>query len=155
MNLPLKSYQSRVLDSVGENLRDVARTGDPANPFQRITAGLGHPAPYVSASNLGLPHGLPYVCLRVPTGGGKTLLGAHTVGIVQRDYLQADRCLVLWLVPSNLRRSMSIRSMISIPSNSPKTRRPCLAKYPPMCWLAGSPFSSRSMNRTRHLSSAA
>lgn len=101
MNLPLKSYQGRVLDSLGEYLRDVARTGDPANPFQRITAGLGQPAPYVSAANLGLPHGLPYVCLRVPTGGGKTLLGAHTVGIVQRDYLQAERCVVLWLVPSN------------------------------------------------------
>lgn len=101
MNLPLKSYQGRVLDSLGEYLRDVARTGDPANPFQRITAALGQPAPYVSAANLGLPHGLPYVCLRVPTGGGKTLLGAHTVGIVQRDYLQAERCVVLWLVPSN------------------------------------------------------
>jgi type III restriction enzyme len=28
--------------------------------------------------------GLPYVCLRVPTGGGKTLMACHALGIATR-----------------------------------------------------------------------
>ena len=42
----------------------------------------------------------PYVCIRIPTGGGKTILAAHAVGVAARDYLQADNPMVLWLVPS-------------------------------------------------------
>lgn len=44
---------------------------------------------------------LPYVCLRVPTGGGKTLLACHAAGIAMKELLHADRSVVLWLVPSN------------------------------------------------------
>lgn len=42
----------------------------------------------------------PYVCVRVPTGGGKTIIAAHTVGVATKAYLQAERSLVLWLAPS-------------------------------------------------------
>lgn len=42
----------------------------------------------------------PYVCVRVPTGGGKTLLAAHAVGSVCQNLTQLDRCVVLWLAPS-------------------------------------------------------
>lgn len=42
----------------------------------------------------------PYVCLRVPTGGGKTLLASHAVGLAFRSFFEADRGFVLWLVPS-------------------------------------------------------
>ena len=51
-------------------------------------------------SAAGLGSGLPYVCLRVPTGGGKTLLAAQAVGIALADLLRAERGVVLWLVPS-------------------------------------------------------
>jgi len=44
---------------------------------------------------------MPYVCVRVPTGGGKTLLACHAVGIALNRYLPAPRAVVLWLVPSN------------------------------------------------------
>jgi type III restriction enzyme len=44
--------------------------------------------------------GLPYVCLRVPTGGGKTFLAAHSVGVAARKFLHADQCVVLWLAPT-------------------------------------------------------
>jgi type III restriction enzyme len=39
--------------------------------------------------------------LRVPTGGGKTLLACHAVGCAMRDWLHADHAVVLWLVPSH------------------------------------------------------
>jgi type III restriction enzyme len=44
---------------------------------------------------------LPYVCIRIPTGGGKTVLAAHSVGIVTSEFLSAERAVVLWLAPSN------------------------------------------------------
>jgi type III restriction enzyme len=40
------------------------------------------------------------VCLRVPTGGGKTLLAAHAIGTAVRDYQHAEHGVVLWFVPS-------------------------------------------------------
>ncbi|HNX95638.1 MAG TPA: DEAD/DEAH box helicase family protein [Holophaga sp.] len=42
----------------------------------------------------------PYVCLRVPTGGGKTLLASHAVGRSFHSYFETDHGFVLWLVPS-------------------------------------------------------
>jgi len=44
---------------------------------------------------------LPYVCLRLPTGGGKTILAAHSVGIACKEFLARDFSLAIWLVPSN------------------------------------------------------
>ena len=43
---------------------------------------------------------IPYVCIRIPTGGGKTIVAAHAVGVAAKEYLQADNPMVLWLVPS-------------------------------------------------------
>ncbi|MBK8663051.1 MAG: DEAD/DEAH box helicase family protein [Ignavibacteriales bacterium] len=44
---------------------------------------------------------IPYICLRLPTGGGKTLLASHTIPVVCREFLARDFSLVIWLVPSN------------------------------------------------------
>lgn len=43
---------------------------------------------------------IPYVAIRIPTGGGKTLMGAHFIRAVGTTYLQRDRPLVVWLVPT-------------------------------------------------------
>ncbi|MCY2928600.1 MAG: DEAD/DEAH box helicase family protein [Planctomycetota bacterium] len=55
--------------------------------------------------------GLPYVCLRVPTGGGKTLMACHALGIVAKEYLQQERAVCLWLVPSNVIREQTIKAL--------------------------------------------
>ena len=36
-----------------------------------------------------------------PTGGGKTLLACYAAGLAQRQFMRAERAVVLWLVPSN------------------------------------------------------
>ena len=43
---------------------------------------------------------MPNVCLKVPTGGGKTLLAAHTVAVAGRHFLERDYPVVLWVVPN-------------------------------------------------------
>lgn len=51
--------------------------------------------------NNGLGEPLPDVYLKVPTGGGKTLLACHAIDLIQKSYLNKQKGLVLWIVPSN------------------------------------------------------
>ncbi|WP_295937249.1 DEAD/DEAH box helicase family protein [uncultured Xanthomonas sp.] len=44
--------------------------------------------------------GVPYIAIRIPTGGGKTLMGAHFIRCAAENWLERDRTLVVWLVPS-------------------------------------------------------
>ena len=55
--------------------------------------------------------GLPYVCLRVPTGGGKTLMACHALGIIAKEYLQQEQTVCMWLVPSNAIREQTIKAL--------------------------------------------
>jgi len=43
---------------------------------------------------------IPHVCLKVPTGGGKTLLAAECVGKVHTEFFRRQTGLVLWIVPT-------------------------------------------------------
>jgi len=54
---------------------------------------------------------VPYVCLRLPTGGGKTLLCAHTVGLAKETLWQDEYPLVLWLVPSDIIRTQTLETL--------------------------------------------
>ncbi|MCX6907083.1 MAG: DEAD/DEAH box helicase family protein, partial [Verrucomicrobia bacterium] len=100
--ITLKEYQTRVLKSLEDFFRLCSRTGDPAAAFQEVQSRNNHPlAPYIPVTAIGLTQGMPYVCLRVPTGGGKTLLACYTAGLAKTELLRAERAVVLWLVPSN------------------------------------------------------
>jgi type III restriction enzyme len=102
MNLALKGYQTRILGTLRDYLREVARTRDPRNPYEKIVAAnAARAVPYIPVQIPGLAGSMPYVCLRVPTGGGKTILAAHAIGTAVKDYQRAERGVVLWFVPSN------------------------------------------------------
>ena len=45
---------------------------------------------------LGQP--LPSFCLKIPTGGGKTLLATKTVDLANTHFRKSNRGLVLWIV---------------------------------------------------------
>ena len=100
--IALKDYQRRVLDSLGDFLREVSRGVSLGQAFHDVRESNGQPsAPYLDVSAAGLRAEMPYVCLRVPTGGGKTLLASYAVGIAKDELLHADQAVALWLVPSN------------------------------------------------------
>ena len=99
--ITLKDYQERVLESLGDFFRLTAQTKKPEVAFREVTRRFGEAAPYFPVSAAGLGPDMPYVCLRVPTGGGKTLLACYAAGLAQRQFMQAERAVVLWLVPSN------------------------------------------------------
>ncbi len=99
--IQLKEYQHRVLDSLRKFLRECSRVGHPETPFRDVTAEVyGQPSPYISIRDPRFA-AMPYVCVRVPTGGGKTLLASHTVGIALNELLPVEQAVALWLVPSN------------------------------------------------------
>jgi len=95
MTLSLKRYQKRALDSLEAFLGD-ARLDGPARAFERhVDKGLAvdyRPMP-------GQPD-VPYVCLRIPTGGGKTVMGAHIIKAAAGTVLERTHPLVLWMVPT-------------------------------------------------------
>ncbi len=55
--------------------------------------------------------GVPAVCLRVPTGGGKTALGARAIKATADSFLATERPWVLWMVPSTTIRDQTLRQM--------------------------------------------
>lgn len=112
--MKLKTYQAETLDTLRRFLEEASITG-PKAAFATITAEpaqarrLGRLAkPYVPLD--GLPQ-VPYVCLRLPTGGGKTVLGAHAVNVVRQAWTGRDTALVLWLVPTNTIRTQTVEAL--------------------------------------------
>jgi type III restriction enzyme len=55
--------------------------------------------------------GIPVACIRIPTGGGKTLMAAHAVDIAARDYVGTRAPIALWLVPSNTIRTQTLEAL--------------------------------------------
>lgn len=57
----------------------------------------------------------PYVCIRIPTGGGKTVLGAHAISTAATHYLSQDFPIVLWLVPTTTIQQQTVSALKSNP----------------------------------------
>lgn len=53
------------------------------------------------------------ICLKVPTGGGKTILGAHSIGRLHDSFYERKSGLVLWVVPSEAIYSQTLRAFNS------------------------------------------
>lgn len=99
----LKNYQLQTLASLRRFLEKTVELNDADTAFYALTKRPFFQPP-------GLP-GLPYVCLRVPTGGGKTILAAHSVAIAADSFLRCDNPTVLWLVPSDTIREQTLATL--------------------------------------------
>jgi type III restriction enzyme len=88
-------------------LQQAEDTFPASTAFTSVTAEIydGQGLPYAPVKQV---PGIPYVCLRIPTGGGKTLVACEAVSIGVQELLQRDRALILWLVPSDTIRSQSL-----------------------------------------------
>ena len=74
-HLTLKSYQQAALDAVRLFARSAQIKGAAA-AFAEHAGRAWNPEPFGE---------VPCVCLRIPTGGGKTLMAAHAVGVLARE----------------------------------------------------------------------
>jgi type III restriction enzyme len=106
MTLPLfslKDYQIQTLKALRKFLEKTVELNDADTAFYAMTK-----RPFVPPPNL---DGLPYVCLRIPTGGGKTILAAHSISVAADSYLRSDTPTVLWLVPSQTIREQTLATL--------------------------------------------
>ena len=104
----LKTYQTETL-AVLKAYLEMARTIGAKPAFDGMDKpGVRDTRPYRVLESLDT---VPYVCLRLPTGGGKTLLAAHTVKIAADAYLEQEFPLVLWLVPTNTIRAQTLETL--------------------------------------------
>ena len=106
----LKGYQADCLKVLGTFLRRARESRPDGTPVGAKSAfneaesrpldKYGRRCEYAVIPAWPESEAFPYVCLRVPTGGGKTIIAASTIGVASRAFLHAERALVLWLAPS-------------------------------------------------------
>jgi len=112
--MQLKHYQEQSLRVLREYLGAVPLRGA-ANAY--IQAHNNNPREFFRQRNPAFQplkglEDVPYVCLRLPTGGGKTLLCAHTVGLAQEALWQdGTPALTLWMVPSDTIRKQTLETL--------------------------------------------
>ena len=118
--MELKQYQSNTLDVFTRWLRTLERNKEKLRTLAEALGSLGHSIPdeissypksawkelvgsggvaetageYVSRTD-GAGRPIPHVCLKVPTGGGKTLLAAAAL-----ERMNRQNGLTLWIVPT-------------------------------------------------------
>ena len=113
--MQLKQYQADAL-AVLRRFFEGARMAGPKNAYETITTEpdsadrLGRYGGRYSVPLTDLPN-VPYVCLRLPTGGGKTILGAHAVAVGRDAWVEKDYPLVLWLTPTKTIRSQTVEAL--------------------------------------------
>jgi type III restriction enzyme len=109
MGIELKDFQTRTLDRLARYLSEARLFGDPQRAFERTAEEYNGVVPrYHPVTGL---ETIPYVCLRLPTGGGKTILGAYAIRVAAQNYIEKDFPLVLWLVPSNAIRTQTAKAL--------------------------------------------
>ena len=103
--MQLKPFQENSLQTLGRFLADVRVSGDLPATFARYAPKeRGEPAKYRAVGALAV---VPYVCLRIPTGGGKTIVGAHAISVIAKNWTDAEHPFVLWLVPTEIIRAQT------------------------------------------------
>lgn len=120
--MQLKDYQQQCIATVRQYLEalavkrvawekvraiDASMAGDFASAiWEGVTGRLNY-----RAKKNGLNEPLPNFCLKVPTGGGKTLLACHVIDQINQYYLRRKTGFVLWIVPTTQIYAQTLRSL--------------------------------------------
>lgn len=104
--MQLKNYQLDVLQQIRQYLLFLNEARDKAAKvpelfFPEIAWEKCRKTQSYKKTRDALGRPLPNFCMKIPTGGGKTLLAAKTLDLINTIYLKRTTGLVLWVVPSN------------------------------------------------------
>jgi type III restriction enzyme len=104
--LNLKTYQKRAVEELETYLKLV-----------RTFPSNGHKNAFISEKNkeyheLGLDN-VPFVCIKIPTGGGKTIVASHMLNSIYEQFAQSKNLkgLALWLVPTTAIKTQTINAL--------------------------------------------
>lgn len=104
--LNLKDYQKETLDTLQKYLQTARLHGAEQAFYDCLPEG--NRQRYKTHEGL---EGVPHVCLRLPTGGGKTILAAHAVKRAASSYMEKDFPVVLWMTPTNIIRTQTLEAL--------------------------------------------
>lgn len=116
MALELKRYQKDALAALSAFLsaargkRTPGEMQDAFDAARRQAMGADAPPASYRPFSAKAPE-IPVACVRIPTGGGKTLMAAHAIDIAARDYVGTRAPIALWLVPSNTIRTQTLEAL--------------------------------------------
>lgn len=99
--MELKKYQKNTLEILETFLSEMNKVG-PRYAFMGQTN-----LPY----NSSFFNNIPFVCIKIPTGGGKTIVGSHAVHKILSISLQnkLDHGIVMWFAPSEAIKSQTLK----------------------------------------------
>lgn len=110
--MQLKKYQTAVIADLTRFLELLGETANSPKAYARfwqekgVTVGFNGMKPYQNT----LP-GVPSVCLKVPTGGGKTFLACNAVKPIFEALPSTKTKVVVWLVPSDAILTQTIAAL--------------------------------------------
>ena len=103
----LKNYQVQTIDAVRRFMAECNDGRAPSEVFADFARGLG-----VTKAKYHDPFdGIPCVCVKVPTGGGKTVIAAASIEAIDTAYTQTGHPFVLWLTPSDAITQQTVRAL--------------------------------------------
>ena len=114
VKMQLKNYQINTLN-VLRKFFETARITGHQKAYDLLTSEVelkhrlgGLRNDYITWSSI--PN-TPRVCLKVPTGGGKTIIAAHAIKVVGETWLEKEFPLVLWFTPSDTIRRQTAEAL--------------------------------------------
>lgn len=121
----LKDYQQRALTTVRKYLEVLAEARKQAaeilkmdsthdwarSAWEKCASDRVVASPTCLPRKNGMGEPLPTLCLKIPTGGGKTLLATKVVDLVNSYYRKRQTGLVLWIVPTTQIYNQTLRAL--------------------------------------------
>ncbi len=108
MSITLKDYQQKSVDSLKEYIKKIHEYRPNNEEPNRMAFITMINRPY---KDYGINS--PSICIKIPTGGGKTLIACESINIIHRFYFKRtqDNSLVVWLVPTEAILEQTIRAL--------------------------------------------
>lgn len=109
--MELKNYQKKVINDISDYLYQYKLIGDSCKAYESlwlnkgVNVGFGGIQKYVDDLD-----GAPQICIKVPTGGGKTFIASSAIKTIY-DFLPTHKKVVLWLVPSETILSQTLANL--------------------------------------------
>lgn len=136
--MQLKAYQTQTLDAVKIYLSALVdmrekdtkvRTINPelsidwaSKAWEKVSTRAYH------ARRNGLGEPLPSFCLKIPTGGGKTLLATKAIDLINTQFRKSNRGLVLWIVPTTQIYNQTLAALKDQRPSLPANARRCFRR---------------------------
>ena len=97
--MKLKRYQENAIETLDQFL-ELLKKIKPRHAFNEITE---------QTYNHEWFNDVPFVCIRIPTGGGKTLVGCKAVERITSAAFHRDTGIVMWFVPSDSIKTQTLK----------------------------------------------